>query len=632
MTHIRSIHLLVAAFAAVAFHCPAAPGELDTSFSPSVGGNLFNVYAGSIQPVDGKIIIGGSFSSVASNARSNIARMSSTGSVDSTTTFAIGSGANNPVYCTAVQPDGKILVGGVFGSFNGVANSARLVRLNANGSVDSTFTPGTGPDDLVHAIVVQPDGKIIIGGLFVNVGGQPRNRIARLSANGALESTTTFDVGTGANENVYSLALQPDGRIVVGGRFTNFNGQPRNYVARLESNGALESTTTFNPGSGPDNRVNCVTLQPDGRILLGGDFENVNGQPRVRVARLAADGALESTTTFNPAPVDELDDYDVYSMALQADGRIVLGGGFLVVGSENRSGIARLNANGSLDLGFDPGTGVDGADVNGVALQADGKVLLMGTFTTVNSFTRNLLARLQNDATTQSLAISYSQIQWLRSGAAPEVSQTTFELSTNGGSTWSTLGTPTAITGGWQLSGLTLPTTGSIRARGRTLGGYFNGSSGITEQVQSFTVSPPSPSESWRLTHFGTTANTGNAADTATPDNDAIPNLIKYGLCITPGSSGSSSLPQAQQLGGRLAVSFVRDPGRNDITIHVDVADSLALLQSSPTTIASSINGAVTTGAGVISETDAAGGRKSVEVRDTSTTAQRRFMRIQVAR
>jgi hypothetical protein len=225
-------------------------------------------------------------------------------------------------------------------------------------------------------------------------------------------------------------------------------------------------------------------------------------------------------------------------------------------------------------------------------------------------------------------------VQWLRGGAAPEVSQITFELSTDGGSSWSALGTPAAIPGGWQLGGLALPSTGSIRARGRTSSGYFNGSSGMVQQIQAFTVTPPTPAESWRLTFFGTTANTGNAADTATPDNDGIANLLKYALCINPGLAGNVHLPQAQDLGGRLAITFTRDPTRNDISIHVEVADSLDLLQSSPTVLASSINGAITSGPGIITETDAGGGRKTVEVRDSVTIAASsyRFMRIRVVR
>lgn len=609
----------------------AAPGDLDSTWNPNVTispAGLMFLNATAVQP-DGKSLIGGLFNRVGGTARVNVARLHASGTLlDSA--FVPGSNADGTIYCIAVQPDGKVLLGGLSADTGGGLPPGRILRLNAGGTLDSTFNAGTGPDDVVHAIALQPDGKVIIAGLFTAVNGQPLSRIARLNADGSVDGA--FNPGTGANDHIFTLALQPDGKILVGGLFTSIDNQPRNRVARLHSTGAVESTATFDPGSGADGRVNCLALQPDGKILLAGDFEAVNGQSRVRVARLLPNGNLESTTTFNPAAVDELDDYDVYSLAQQADGKILIGGAFVIVGGEDRSGIARLSADGSLDTGFSTGTGVDGMDVNGVALQPDGAVLLTGNFLTVNGTTRNLAARLLNDTATQSLSISYSQVQWLRGGTAPQVSQVTLELSTNGGSTWSTLGTPVAIAGGWQLSGLTLPATGSIRARGRTTGGYLNGSSGITEQIQSFSVSPPTASESWRLTYFGTTANSGSAADTATPDGDGIANLVKYALNITPGSSGSALLPPAERLGGRLALTFTRDPTRNDISIHVDVADSPSLLQSAPETIASSVNGAVTTGTGVITETDASGGKKAVEVRDISSTAQRRFMRIRIVR
>jgi len=625
---LRVLQLFFAGMTASVF---AAPGDLDTGFNPNVVGGIFNVFATALQPADAKIVIGGSFSTVSSVARGNFARLSSSGVAENNTNFTIGSGASSSVYCTAVQSDGKILLGGIFASVAGQANTNCLARLNPNGTVDTSFTPGTGPNDLVHAIALQADGKIIIGGLFTSVDGQTRNRIARLHANGTLESTDTFNPGTGADDHVFTVAVQSDGKILLGGQFTTVDGQTRNRIARLGSNGVVESTATFNVGTGANNRVNAIIVQPDSKILLGGTFSSVNGHSRGRIARLEANGSLESTTTFDPALID---DYYVQSMALQADGKILLAGGFVTLGGVDRSGIGRIRSNGSLDTAFDPGTGTDYADANGVALQADGKVLLVGPFTTINGTTRNLMARLLNDSATQTLNIAYSQIQWLRSGGAPELSQITFELTTNGGASWSPLGTGTRITGGWQLGGLSLPTTGSIRARGRSTGGFYNGSSGMLEQIQSFNVTLPTPSESWRLTFFGTTANTGTAADTATPDNDGIANLLKYALSINPGSAGNTALPQAQRIANRLALVFTRDTARSDISIHVEVADSLTLLQSAPTILASSLSGATTTGTGIITETDLGSGKKSVEVRDTVTmdNASRRFMRIRVVR
>ncbi len=141
--------------------------------------------------------------------------------------------------------------------------------------------------------------------------------------------------------------------------------------------------------------------------------------------------------------------------------------------------------------------------------------------------------------------------------------------------------------------------------------------------------------ESWRQQYFGSAANSGNGADAATPDHDGISNLLKYGLVIAPGASSVQALPPAQEHtyteGHRLALQFTRDPSRTDLMLEVQSADSL----TGPwTTVAVSSDGAAFTGAGFVSETNASGGRKTVEVRDTVNldAAPHRFMHIKVTR
>jgi len=127
------------------------------------------------------------------------------------------------------------------------------------------------------------------------MNGQPRSNLARLLPNGDVEDPSTFNMGTGPGGYVSSIALQPDGKILIGGNFGVVNGQPRRYIARLLPDGILESTATFNPGSGPDYEVTTIALQPDGQILICGYFETVNGQSRPRMARLASNGTLDPT-------------------------------------------------------------------------------------------------------------------------------------------------------------------------------------------------------------------------------------------------------------------------------------------------------------------------------------------------
>ena len=239
--------------------------------------------------------------------------------------------------------------------------------------------------------------------------------------------------------------------------------------------------------------VLATAVQPDGKTILAGSFTSVLGVPRSNVARLNADGTLDAG--FDPKA-----NSIVNSVAVQADGKVLLGGFFTTLqpngaaSATARQRIARVNADGTLDAGFDPKAN---SIVNSVAVQADGKVLLGGAFATLqpngaaSATARNFFARLTNDPATQTLsAPSASQALWTRGGAAPELGRVTFELSTDAGASWTALGAGTRIgtTANWQLTGLSLTGTGQLRARGATTGGYFNGSSGLIEQVATFTT------------------------------------------------------------------------------------------------------------------------------------------------
>lgn len=352
----------------------------DTGFNPNAS---WNVKAAAMQP-DGKIVIGGDFTNVGGVARNRIARLNADGNLDAS--FNPGSGVLGTLLAIAVQPNGKILIGGFFTTVNGVSRNY-IARLNANGSLDTGFDPGSGTDDTVRSIAVQPGGKIVIGGLFTSVDGVGRNRIARLNADGSLD--TGFDPGTGANNIVYAVALQTDGKIVIGGTFTSVDGVSRNRIARLNTDGSFD--TGFDPGVGTTGTVFATALQADGKIVIGGAFTSVDSVSRNRVARLNADGSLDAG--FDPGSGAAA---SVYSMTLQADGKIVIGGNFTSVGGVGRNYVARLNIDGSLDAGFDPGAGASSA-LNVVVAQVDGKTVITGVFTSVDGVGRNYIARLNAD-------------------------------------------------------------------------------------------------------------------------------------------------------------------------------------------------------------------------------------------
>lgn len=204
-----------------------------------------------------------------------------------------GGFAGQGVQAMTVQPDGKLLVGG---SFNGGTLAIEdpifkpgIARLNSDGSQDVSFNAGTGFDGPIEVIVVQPDGKILVGGAFLNCQGQPRKAIARLNADGSLD--TGFNVGSGAGGTVFEIALYPDGRVVLGGNFTLYNSFPANRIVRLQANGTYDPT--FATGSGFNATVSALAVQADGKVLAGGIFTVFNGTPRTHMARVNSNGTLD---------------------------------------------------------------------------------------------------------------------------------------------------------------------------------------------------------------------------------------------------------------------------------------------------------------------------------------------------
>jgi uncharacterized delta-60 repeat protein len=250
-------------------------GTVDTAFSRPSG---LNSAVNALAPVanNGVVVVGGF-----SLPTPGITRYRTDGSID--TTFDPGSGINGQVHAVFVQQNSQVLIGGAFTVVNTFPR-AKVARLNADGLLDQTFNPATN-NGVVFAVAGQPDGKVIIGGTFTNVGGFNRRRIARLNVNGSVD--TGFNPGAGANGSVNALVLQSDGRIIIGGDFTSINGTNRNRFARLNSNGSLD--LVFDPGRGADGSVLSVALLPDGKVILGGAFTMVNGFLRRGVARVNGD-------------------------------------------------------------------------------------------------------------------------------------------------------------------------------------------------------------------------------------------------------------------------------------------------------------------------------------------------------
>jgi uncharacterized delta-60 repeat protein len=317
-----------------------------------------------------------------------ILNVAAQGNLDSS--FNTGTGADDAVQAIALQSNGKIVVAGLFDNINGTANSLGIARLNTNGVVDSGFNPGTSVDYGINSVAIQPDGRIIIGGGFTQYQGTSRNGVARINADGSLDAI--FNPGTGVNDQIASVALQSDGKILIGGAFTSYNGTGRSGIARVNTNGVVD--TSFNPGTGLDFAVDSLMVQTDGKILLGGGFTVYNGTSRRGVARINTNGSLD--TTFNPGTtsVDNL----VRIAIAQPDGKVIIGGDFTTFNGVSRNRIARLNADGTLDTSFNPGTGADGS-VYSLALQPNGKIIVAGNFTSIEGIPRSNIARLLPNGT-----------------------------------------------------------------------------------------------------------------------------------------------------------------------------------------------------------------------------------------
>jgi len=239
----------------------------------------------------------------------------------------------------AVQRDGKIVVGGDFTMFSGQLRN-RIARLLPNGGLDDTSPFLIGANGPVHSIAVQEDQRIVIGGEFTTFNNQNVNRIARLNEYGFPEGISSFNPGMAVtNGAVFSISVQTNGKILVGGSFTAAPGVGRSFLTRLEANGQPESTATFNTGTGPSSPVRCLGIYAGGRILIGGEFVGVNQATRGRIARLNSDGTLESTATFNTGSGAA---GTVRSLATQSDGKILVGGDFQSVNNQSHPFLARL--------------------------------------------------------------------------------------------------------------------------------------------------------------------------------------------------------------------------------------------------------------------------------------------------
>lgn len=311
----------------------------------------------------------------------------------------------------------------------------------------------------IRAFLLQPDGKIVV--LENNPqGAATRHTLARLNSNGTRdESFTTSPVNGSITEPV--IVLQEDGKILVA---TTDSGS----ISRFDPNGILDAA--FNAPARTVDVVNAIVVQPDGKVLVGGLYQNGDGVTRSGIVRLNADGALD--TPFNPplganAPVD--------SIALQSNGKIILAGHFYDPVKQAGYYLTRLNPDGTVDPTFSYASPYFRGSSLPLVIEEDGSILV--------AFAANLVRISNTDAATESFTRDGSTLTWMRGGSAPEVIRTRFEISQNG-ATWTDLGLGQRIPGGWRLDGLPSNSTGLVRARGYAGGSIYESTLEISNGIR----------------------------------------------------------------------------------------------------------------------------------------------------
>ena len=361
------------------------PGSLDLGYGARLSG-MGTVHA-LAKDAQGRIVIGGYFTNLNGVARTNLARLLPDGAVDPA--FA----PNIPldwgtVQSIAVEPDGQIVIGGLFDRVNGEARK-HLARLNPDGSLDDGFP---GPVALfadVWAVGLQSDGKVL-------AAGDPRtgtNWVVRFHADGSADPT--FQVEAVGSNPIRELAVLPDDRILVAGGFRMINGVGRLGVARLTRDGAVDASFDAGTGLGWDPVILAAALEDAGQLLVGGYLRDTGGGAYKGLARLNVDGSVDRTMGWVVAdggPIEEI--------AIQPDGKAVIGGSFWAVNGHQRYGVARLHQNGTVDENFDPGLGLwgfDGFSLGAIVIQEDGKPVIGGEFSAVDGVPCNNIARLHGD-------------------------------------------------------------------------------------------------------------------------------------------------------------------------------------------------------------------------------------------
>jgi hypothetical protein len=355
-----------------------------------------------LQP-DGKVIVAGSFDRVRGVARQGLARLNADGTLD----LAWDPKPDSPIRAIAVGAGGSVFVAGSFTHIGGLAR-AGLAKLSGSGAgaADGSWDPK--PDGGVYGLAVDGSGSVYVGGYFANIGGRARKGIAKLSPGGSGTADAVWDPA--ADAAVFAIAPDGGGSVYVAGLFNNIGGRPRARVAKLSTGGAGAADASWNPnptmlygsGVGP-GKVNCIALDGAGHVYVGGFFDHIGGLARVCLARLAADGTGSADPTWNTIANGE-----IAALAVDGSGNAYVGGVFTVIGAAGIKGLAKVGYDAAGNFSYVdtywvplawtpaewlPGT-VSNNPIYALASAASGHVFVGGTFTAIGGQTKTGFAKL----------------------------------------------------------------------------------------------------------------------------------------------------------------------------------------------------------------------------------------------
>lgn len=303
-----------------------------------------------------------------------------------------------------LQPDQKLLV--IENYFLNI-NYSTIKRINLDNTLDSSFNTATELNGLVKDIALQPDGKIILVGSFTTFNNTSSKYIVRLNADGTKD--TSFNIGTSFNTYVNSnykfassVQIRPDGKILVGGDLISYNGTYKNSLFLLNSDGTLDNTFTLDPILG-EISISKLKLLPDGKIMLASQFFS-------SIKRLNSDGTVDATflNTVHLDPSSSGGGTVVNDFIIQPDGKLIVIGKYDKIMEYNYRDIARLNVDGTIDTTFDSKgfnitiplsstTELSRKGVTAGLLQPDGKIIISGSFKTYYNNPKNYILRLDSN-------------------------------------------------------------------------------------------------------------------------------------------------------------------------------------------------------------------------------------------